>query len=520
MSSTLNKSSTLNVSGDLSLASINFPKFPKNVIVSEELNGYLRDQLEQAKRENRSLQEELEKKEAQIQQSQTKIEKLNEKFNDYENCCPNDFASASQVANSKIVELSKKLREKNSEVEVYKSKCAKLESTLSELKLTQEEIVQVDKPVETNLDEMKKLQEKLNYTTNKWIEEKNLNLQLKNDLKRANKWLQQEVGEKFETLLSLNSSNSNWRGRAQIICDLQQKNQDLKEKLKLFQDNKGPVFNSESIQIKHERKIEALKEENSELKNNYTDLKRKFDALKTRCKVLENDHSFLKSKLASFAERHDVDQQTVAKLTSQLQQCNQLKTEDLRQKDQMVKYLQQENETLKVELMKEKCLSENKSKELLEKNDDIQLLNKRIRSSRPSSSYKHRHENPETKTINRLEVERLRLLELTKVQNNRLEEERNAHLKSQHLLRAEKQKCARLEASLARLELEQNSARSGYGSKNITPGRMEMDVKDKLELAEENIKALTTRLEIECMERKMDFQEFSKVLKDCTCGKF
>jgi RNA polymerase-binding transcription factor DksA len=72
---------------------------------------------------------------------------------------------------------------------------------------------------------------------------------------------------------------------------------------------------------------------------------------------------------------------------------NELKNEDLKQKDQTIKNLQQENESLKVELVKEKYLSENKSKELLEKNDDIQLLNKRIRSSRPPSSYVHRHEN-------------------------------------------------------------------------------------------------------------------------------
>lgn len=80
------------------------------------------------------------------------------------------------------------------------------------------------------------MQEKLNYTSSKWAEEKSANAKLKNDLKLANKWLQQEVGDKFETLLSLNNSNSNWRGRAQVICDLQKKNSELKEKLKSYQD--------------------------------------------------------------------------------------------------------------------------------------------------------------------------------------------------------------------------------------------------------------------------------------------
>lgn len=217
------------------------------------------------------------------------------------------------------MELSKKLREKNSEVEVLKSKCSGLEATLSELKLNQEKVVEVEsklEPVETDPGEIKKLQEKLNTTTNKWIEEKNLNLKLKNDLKRANKWLQQEVGDKFETLLSLNSSNSNWRGRAQIICDLQQKNQELKDKLKIFEEKKQ-VSNTDLNKNKYEKKIDELKEENSELKNRYTDLKRKFDALKARCKVLENDQGILKTKLNDLGEIHEMDQQTIAKLTVQ-----------------------------------------------------------------------------------------------------------------------------------------------------------------------------------------------------------
>lgn len=57
-------------------------------------------------------------------------------------------------------------------------------------------------------------------------------MQLKNDLKAANKLLRQEIGESFENLQSLMNVNTNWRGRAQMICDLQQKVSELKEKLK------------------------------------------------------------------------------------------------------------------------------------------------------------------------------------------------------------------------------------------------------------------------------------------------
>lgn len=80
------------------------------------------------------------------------------------------------------------------------------------------------------------MQEKLSSTTTKLFDAKNANVQLKNDLKIAGKLLQQEVGESFDALRSTANCNSNWRGRSQIICDLQQKNIELKEKLKQLQE--------------------------------------------------------------------------------------------------------------------------------------------------------------------------------------------------------------------------------------------------------------------------------------------
>lgn len=112
-----------------------------------------------------------------------------------------------------------------------------------------------------------------------------------------------------------------------------------------------------------------------------------------------------------------------------------------------------------------------------------------------------------------MEVDCLRLLELTELQNSRLEEERQSHSKTQQRLRAEKQKCAKLEANLARMQLEQQNPQNRYSNKLNTSKLFEQEVKDKLELAEENIKALTTRLEIESMERKRDLQQFCKILK-------
>lgn len=57
-------------------------------------------------------------------------QKLSTKIKMYEGF--NGYTSAPQVANLKIVELSKKIREKNSEMEIYKTKCLKLETLISQ----------------------------------------------------------------------------------------------------------------------------------------------------------------------------------------------------------------------------------------------------------------------------------------------------------------------------------------------------------------------------------------------------
>lgn len=85
----------------------------------------------------------------------------------------------------------------------------------------------------------------MNNVSVKLFEAKNANFQLKNDLKLANKLLQQEIGDTFENLQMIIGSGNNWRGRAQIICDLQQKNSDLREKLKLYQE-KSIYYRSQS----------------------------------------------------------------------------------------------------------------------------------------------------------------------------------------------------------------------------------------------------------------------------------
>lgn len=83
----------------------------------------------------------------------------------------------------------------------------------------------------------------------------------------------------------------------------------------------------------------------------------------------------------------------------------------------------------------------------------------------------------------------------------------------------ERQKAAKLESRIARLQLEQNSDRnSTYSGQSLIKlgGNKSRDenILDRLELAEENLKVISTRLQIEKHEREQDFKDFKKILLD------
>lgn len=86
-------------------------------------------------------------------------------------------------------------------------------------------------------------------------------------------------------------------------------------------------------------------------------------------------------------------------------------------------------------------------------------------------------------------------------------------MKTQQILRVERQRGAKLEAKVARLELDLRDNQPSYRSRIVTPTQSNTDLTDELQLAEDNIKALTTRLEVEILERKNDFEKFTNILK-------
>lgn len=85
------------------------------------------------------LQKNLSESESHYNNCKNKISELEKKLKTFEND-GHGILNSTQVASSKIVELSKKLREKNSEVEVLKTKNSKLQQLIYELQESEEEI--------------------------------------------------------------------------------------------------------------------------------------------------------------------------------------------------------------------------------------------------------------------------------------------------------------------------------------------------------------------------------------------
>lgn len=86
------------------------------------------------------LQKKCREYEQYLSTSQSKIEDLNKKLNEYQNEGRNGFVTASNASCNKIAELSKKLREKTSEMEGLKSKYSKLEKLLKQYNEKQNEV--------------------------------------------------------------------------------------------------------------------------------------------------------------------------------------------------------------------------------------------------------------------------------------------------------------------------------------------------------------------------------------------
>ncbi|CAG2053605.1 unnamed protein product, partial [Timema podura] len=304
----------------------NVPEQEDGFMFPEELNRSLREHIRILTDENGRLHRCLGERESELHIAIEKLE-CNEKRHIASSLSVlSNQGQTSDLAASKIVELSKKVRELSSEIEIQKRKCRLVEAKLAGccgagLNSEDKDIKPKQEEVEKDPNQVKLLTDKLQVTNQRLCESRNQCQALKQDLRMVQKALCSEAGEN----VSIHSLSSNWRGRAQQIAALQQKLLEMQEKLN-EQTEKQVVANADNRacvamkmlekerRVVQERTARELRERSVQLE----DTKRRLDAGRARNKILEDELAGHKKRLATLLDKGKHDDQLISMLTGQL----------------------------------------------------------------------------------------------------------------------------------------------------------------------------------------------------------
>ncbi|XP_022326302.2 coiled-coil domain-containing protein 13-like isoform X1 [Crassostrea virginica] len=342
---------------------------PQSGYVSEELVEHLNDQIRELKDENARVYKLLSEKDFEVRQIKKK----------HEDQARVTGAVTNETAATKIVELSKKVRELNAELESERTKAKQYGRKYIDLQTQLNKIPEDTRSMmssatsRTTIDEkqddfvdVKTLQDKLKYAENKMAEYRNQTSLLKQELKMVHKVLGQEVGENVN-IQSILNNQSNWKGRAQQIMMLQKKVDELKAEISVKKPQKEKEYDLEAEMLgtgnssarqrtaveKHReqlRKIEKERKESQEkaasefkaLEEEHAALKKKFDAAKTRNSVLANQNKGFKEQMKTLMDKGRHDDELIEALMKQQSHLQQLLEQTANQQKEHSQKSQQE----------------------------------------------------------------------------------------------------------------------------------------------------------------------------------
>lgn len=308
--------------------------------LSEELVDHLNEQIRELKDENGRVYKLLSERDFELRNLKKKYEEEKAAL------AATGGPVTNETAGTKIIELSKKIREMTAEFESEKTKykqltkkCHELQQQLntnSDSTAVRSSTVSLKSSTEDKSDdpgEVKVLQDKLRQMESKMVDFRNSNSSLKQELRIAHKALAQEIGENVNIQSVLNAT-SNWRGRSQQIIQLQQKNEELKQEILKLQSI-GETEDLESEMLGISKKKSALDKQKEQLKKiekekkdlqaklvadkealeeeNFA-LKHKLDVSKTRNQVLSNEIKTLKKELPQLLQKNEHDNELIEAL--------------------------------------------------------------------------------------------------------------------------------------------------------------------------------------------------------------
>ncbi|XP_015432831.1 PREDICTED: WEB family protein At5g55860-like [Dufourea novaeangliae] len=426
----------------------------------------------------------------------------------------------------------------------------------------------LDKGTENNQtkedeDRTKQLNDRLQQTQTKLYESKNTCASLKQEINKLHKLLYSEVGENANINNLLNQSGG-WRGRAEQIHLLQQKVTELQSRLsdyegtqKTFIDRKN-LANLRNVEKERRQQIENSAKQLLQSEVAIEGYKRKLDASKARIKVLENELNAAKGSVAVLNEKRYHDDQLIETLSSRLKTMeirHQERQTDMKNREEKI---ERECSNLKNDLQSAQLQIDRLRRRLEEREIEIDKLRDGIvpnigsfkaqkvtqpeiylnsfNHSPPQSSRSTADPNEYVTLALAAEAERERLLELVTVLNRRLDKESTDAVTLANSLRDERNKSAKLESRLRRLETERAGIvridtryRSKLLSRSLKANDEFINAEEtrlKMELLQEECLALKARLDTVQQDKASDLimykrmlDEVRKIFQDACRGK-
>ncbi|XP_076379645.1 uncharacterized protein LOC117229239 [Megalopta genalis] len=535
-------------------------KLPDNIIFPKELNLFLRNRIQDLTAENGCLRRVLEESEEKLRKRQSEP-----------TTSTTILGKPNEMAVVKIIELSKRCREQAAEIEVLKSKCKSLETSLnnketelenekqrdrkhSKIDSSQEKGTENDRLKEDE-DRVKQLNEKLQQTQMKLYESKNACSSLKLEINKLNKLLCSEVGENVN-LSNLSNQPGGWRGRAEQIQLLQQKVAELQSRLSDYEGTQKTSIASvdrkcmaglRSMEKERRQYIENCVKQLRQSEIAIESQKRKLEASKARIKVLEHELNAAKGCIAVLNEKRSHDDQMIETLGERLKTMEtrlQDREMDMKMREEKI---ERESMNLRNDLQSAQLQIERLKRKLEEREIEIDKLRDGII---PDGSIKARrrcseevqpeihsnslnHSPPQTFRSSSdpneyvtfalaAEAERERLLDLVTELNRRLDKERTETELLSNSLRDERYKSAKLEVKLRRLEAEKVGPMridTGYRSRLLSRSLKTNDefinseeTRLKMELLQEECLALKARLDTVQQDKSLDLARYKEML--------